>query len=72
MGYGYIEARCVIPPNLAIGTHILTATPTIYSVPITLRAAETQINILDGLYTFAIIIKNIFNRLTGLFIHPSP
>ncbi|MEM5855646.1 MAG: Ig domain-containing protein [Candidatus Aenigmatarchaeota archaeon] len=67
-GYGYIEAQCVIPPGLMVGTHRLKATPTIYSNPITLRAAEAELKIGDGLYTFVLIVKAIFSRLTGFFV----
>jgi len=69
MGYGYIEAECVIPPGLSAGSHTLTAIPTIYSEPITLRAAEVEIKIGDGLYTFVLIVKRIFSRITGSFVY---
>jgi hypothetical protein len=67
-GYGSIEAVCVIPRDTGFGTHKLKATPTIYSVPITLRAAEAEIKIGDGLYNFVLIVKRIFSRLTGFFL----
>jgi hypothetical protein len=66
-GYGSIEAICIIPPNTTSGPHKLRATPTIYSVPVTLRAAETQIKVGDGLYNFVLIVKRIFSRFTGFF-----
>jgi hypothetical protein len=67
-GYGSIEAVCVIPRDTGFGTHKLKATPTIYSVPITLRAAEAEIKVGDGLYNFVLIVKRIFSRLTGFFL----
>ncbi|MEM5766433.1 MAG: NEW3 domain-containing protein [Candidatus Aenigmatarchaeota archaeon] len=67
-GYGYLQTECKIPTNLVAGKHKLKSSPTIYSIPITLRAAETEIVIVDGLYNFVIGIKKIFSYFTGLFI----
>ncbi|MEM5802983.1 MAG: hypothetical protein QXO57_03450 [Candidatus Aenigmatarchaeota archaeon] len=72
MGYGYIETTCRIPSGLAIGTHILTAVPTIYSTPITLRAAEIQFaigNVIFSVFnTINNFLLNIFRQVTGLFV----
>ncbi|MEM2742162.1 MAG: hypothetical protein QXD95_08470 [Nitrososphaeria archaeon] len=67
-GSGYIQAECIIPPNLSPGRHNLTALPVMYSIPITLRAGEAEIIIGDGLYSFVIMVKRFFFRLTGFFL----
>gem|GEM_PF-5047270 len=69
-GYAEIEFNATLPSTLPPGTHKIKVTPVILGSLIPLRAVEVQFRVGDGLYTFAIIVKNIFNRLTGLFIYP--
>jgi hypothetical protein len=69
-GYAEIEFNATLPSTLPPGTHKIKVTPVILGSLIPLRAVEVRFRVGDGLYTFAIIVKNIFNRLTGLFIYP--
>ena len=58
-------------PNIPGGRHTLKAVPTIYSVPITLKAAETEINIFDGFFKLITLMREIAMKKTGLFFIPS-
>jgi hypothetical protein len=69
-GYANLTAICKIPTTLKPGFYTLKAIPTIYSSPIVLTSAEAQFIVGDSLHTFTIIVKSIFNRLTGFFIRP--
>jgi len=72
-GYAHIEFDATLPgaSEISIGKHVLKVTPIIQGSIITLRAAEAQFNIADGLYVLINTIKDIFNKLTGLFVYPS-
>jgi hypothetical protein len=67
-GYGRIEFNATLPKTLLPGQHTIKVKPTLLSSPLTLRAAEAQFSIADGLYTFVVIVRNIFSRLTGFFV----
>jgi hypothetical protein len=71
-GYGKIVAKCIIPPDTPAGTHTLKAVPTIYSIPITLKAVEIKIivgsTLHSSLFNFDRIIENFLLRFTGFFI----
>jgi len=69
-GYGRIEFNATLPQTMLFGMHTLKVTPVLRSLPITLSAAETVINISDGLYSFVITVRNVFNRIAILFIRP--
>jgi len=69
-GYGRMKFNATLPSTIAAGVHTLKVTPILFSFPITLKAAEVQISIADGLYTFIMAIKNLFNRITGLIVYP--
>jgi len=67
-GYAKIEFNATLPGTLTPGTHKIKITPILLSSPVTLRAAEAQFKVGDGFYTFVFFVKQIFNKLTGLFI----
>lgn len=69
-GYGRIEFDATLPPSLVQGTHTVKVTPILYSFPITLKTAEAQIIVADGLYSLVMIVRDFFEKLTGLFIYP--
>jgi hypothetical protein len=68
-GYAKIEFNATLPSTLTPGTHKIKITPILLSFPVTLRAAEAQFKVGNGFYTFVFLVKQIFNKLTGLFIY---
>jgi hypothetical protein len=68
-GYAEIDFNATLPSTLSSGPHKITIKPVILGSLIPLRAAEVQFKVGDGFYTFIIIVKNIFNRLTGFFTY---
>jgi hypothetical protein len=69
-GYGRIEFNATLPNTIFFGVHTLKVTPILHSLPITLRTAEARISIADGLYSFVITVRDVFNRVAVLFIRP--
>jgi hypothetical protein len=69
-GYARIEFNATLPKTLTSGTYTLIIKPVIMGSLLTLRAAKAQFTVGDGLYNFILIVKNVFNRLTGFFVYP--
>jgi hypothetical protein len=67
--FARIQFKAKIP--VAGGKYTLKAVPTIYSMPVTLKAAQTEINVFDGLFTLLDLMRQIVMRRTGLFFIPS-
>ncbi|MEM5773109.1 MAG: hypothetical protein QXL86_02675 [Candidatus Aenigmatarchaeota archaeon] len=68
-GYGKLTFKATLPTTLTPGRpHKIKVVPVILSFPVTLRAAEAEVRIGDGLYNFVLVVKNIFRRLTGFLI----
>jgi len=63
-GYAKIEAKCNIPSGFISGTYRVRATPTIYSLPITLRAAEASFIVLSD---FELAFQKLFNSVLAVF-----
>ena len=64
--FARIQFKAKIP--VAGGKYTLIAVPTIYSTPITLKAAQAEINVFDGLFTLLNLMKEIVMKRTGLFL----
>jgi hypothetical protein len=60
-----------LPSNLSPGPHKIRVTPILLSNPVTLKAAEAQFTVGNGLYNFILLIKRVFNRLTSFFVYIS-
>jgi len=60
--YATIETKCIIPSGLSSGTHKVRAIPTIYSLPITLRAAEVNFIVLND---FELAFQKIFDSISS-------
>jgi hypothetical protein len=66
-GYARVEFNATLPRGLTGGPHSIKITPVVLSHPVVLKPAVVEFRVGNGLYSFVLIVKNVFSRLTGFF-----